>query len=145
MVMAIVFHYLVNSAFRAFTGVLLVVSLLFSSSSIAATVSGGSDGITVLQLPESYSSVQLNSDDGTQLNSENGIFETAEGFDDGYYTYKILSEVAVKPSSRMNAQTLNNGRDANVKPASTYMKVIESKRFLIQDGQVVNPDLAEEY
>ncbi|GLQ32123.1 hypothetical protein [Litoribrevibacter albus] len=138
------FRSLIVSLMRGSIGTFLTVSVVFSPAGIAATVQGGSDGIMLLELPVEYTIVQLDGDDGTQLSSKNGMFETEDGFSDGFYTYKILTEVAVEPSARRNEPMLDNGRDPNVKPASFYLKTIESKRFLIMDGLVVNPDLAEE-
>lgn len=142
--MSTALHNFCFSIIRASISAFLTVSLVLSANSMAATVEGGSDGIILSDLPADYSIVQLSGDDGTQLNSENGMFETEAGFIDGFYTYTILTETAVEPSARGNEPMLDNGRDPNVKPASVYLKSIESKRFLIMDGLVVNPDLAEE-
>ncbi len=143
------FYHCVGPIKKVSIGLFLGGCVALTSNSMAATVQGGSEGITVIDLPADYTTVQLSGEDGTQLSSKNGIFETGEGFVDGYYTYKILSEVAVEQplveqQLRAREAKLNNGRDPNVKPASVYLKTIESKRFLIMDGLVVNPDLAEE-
>jgi hypothetical protein len=124
----------------------LMASLLFylflTVPCMAATVSGGSSGIAILQLPASYSSVQLTGE-GISLGSNNGNFKSKEDFKDGRYSYSIFAELPVKEKTQNNKETLNNGRGDNIKPRSTYTISIESKNFLILNGQVVNPDLKE--
>ncbi|WP_028864277.1 hypothetical protein [Psychromonas aquimarina] len=121
----------------------LLAGIIFTTQGFAASVSGGSAGITVQQLPAGYSSVLLTGE-GIRLSSENGSFKHKEGFIDGRYSYAILAETAVKARPQESGTPENNGRDIDAKPADTIITQIESKSFLILEGQVVNPDLKEE-
>ena len=121
---------------------LSIISFLFPTmTAMAATVTGGANGITISALPANHHSVTLNAADGLILSDKNGNFSHETGFVDGQYHYQVLALAKAKHDKYK--ATLNNGRDKLAKAPKQGLKAIESGAFRLSKGQVIAPKAKE--
>ncbi|AWB67165.1 hypothetical protein C2869_12285 [Saccharobesus litoralis] len=120
-----------------------ICMLCFSCSVFAIEITGGSNHIQISNLPQFVDHVLLRGDNNnTLIKSKTGSFSASTPFKDGYYTYQVVVQKPID-FSKLSADQLNNGRDADTRQAMTALVVEKSGTFLVKDGLVLDAKLAE--
>ncbi|MFC3151269.1 hypothetical protein ACFOEK_09555 [Litoribrevibacter euphylliae] len=128
----------------------LILSTLFLPLSLsAATVEGTSKNLSFKQLPQKYSFIKIHGPDGylieiQSLTNNSLTYKTDSVLPDGAYRYDVFGPMKVEAKVDRYKSSLNNGRNASVKPKKQGLGILESGNFHIRNQKVLEITNAKE-
>lgn len=133
----------------------LILSTLFLPLSLsAATVEGTSKNLSFKQLPQKYSFIKIHGPDGylieiqsltnNSLTNNSLTYKTDSVLPDGAYRYDVFGPMKVEAKVDRYKSSLNNGRNASVKPKKQGLGILESGNFHIRNQKVLEITNAKE-